>query len=159
MYIYITLQRYAGRQALVQQHNSAHVDNCQTSSKSLSRQESPLHQPLLAKRCMTARCQICEVMDARPSLKIKGADFIVRPGNYNCNSSNVVYLIKCKKCDSDNYIGEASTIFRLRMNNHKKHRRQQQNTTSSYVSTNRTTQSLTLNAIYCMGTFLTAQAD
>ena len=44
----------------------------------------------------------------------------MRPGNYYCNSSNVIYLIKCKKCDSGNYIGETSTFFRLRMNNHKK---------------------------------------
>ena len=29
------------------------------------------------------------------------------------------YLIKCKKCDSVNYIGRTSTFFILRMNNHK----------------------------------------
>ena len=31
------------------------------------------------------------------------------------NSSNVIYLIKC---DSGDYIGETSTFFRFRMNNH-----------------------------------------
>ena len=69
---------------------------------------------------MKGRCQICYIVDTRPSLRIPGTNIAVRPGNYYCNSSNVVYLIKCKKCDSGNYIGEASTFFTLRMNNHKK---------------------------------------
>ena len=72
------------------------------------------------KKCMKSRCQICNIIDTRPSLKIPGTHITVRPGNYHCNSSNVIYLIKCKKCDSGNYIGETSTFFRLRMNNHKK---------------------------------------
>ena len=72
------------------------------------------------KKCMKSRCQICNIIDTRPSLKIPGTYITVRPGNYYCNSSNVIYLIKCKKCDSGNYIGETSTFFRLRKNNHKK---------------------------------------
>ena len=72
-----------------------------------------------AKKSMNYGCQICNIIDIRPSLKIPGTNIAVRPGNYYCNSSNVIYLIKCKKCDSSNYIGEASTFFRLRMNNHK----------------------------------------
>ena len=67
-----------------------------------------------------SRCQICNIIDTRPSLKIPGTNITVWPDNYYCNSSNVIYLIKCKKCDSGNYIGETSTFFRLRMNNHKK---------------------------------------
>ena len=72
------------------------------------------------KKCMKPRCQICNIIDTRPSLKIPGTNITVRPGNYYCNLSNVIYLIKCKKCDSGNHIGETSTFFRLRMNNHKK---------------------------------------
>ena len=62
---------------------------------------------------MKSRCQICNIIDTRPSFKILGTNITLRPGNYYCNSSNVIYLIKCKKCDSGNYIGETSTIFRL----------------------------------------------
>ena len=69
---------------------------------------------------MKSRCQICNIVDIRPSLKIPGTNITVRPGNYYCNSSNVIYLIKCKKCDLGNYIGETFTFIRLRMNNHKK---------------------------------------
>ena len=85
-----------------------------------SRKESPLHQPLPVKKCMKSRCQLCNIIDTRPSLKIPGTNITERPGNYYCNSSNVIYLIKCKKCDSGNCIDETYTFLRLRMNNHKK---------------------------------------
>ena len=39
------------------------------------------------------------------------------PGNYNCDSTNIVSLLKC---NYGNYVGETSTKFRLGMNNHKK---------------------------------------
>ena len=38
--------------------------------------------------------------------------------NLNCNSSNVVYLIRCEKC-SLQYVGSTVTKFRLPCNNHK----------------------------------------
>ena len=72
------------------------------------------------KKCIKSRCQICNVIDNRPSLKIPGTNTTMRPGNNYCNSSNVIYVIKCKKCDSGKYIGEKSTFLRRRMNNHKK---------------------------------------
>ena len=65
------------------------------------------------KKCMKSRCQICSIIDTRPILKIPGTVIAVRPGNYYCNSSNVIYLMTCKKCDSGNYMGETSTIFSL----------------------------------------------
>ena len=93
------------------------------------RQPPNLRQMLVKTRISTtptitgnkkSRCQICNIIDTRPSFKIPRTNITVRPGNYYCNSSNVIYLIKCKKCDSGNYIGETSTFFRLRMNIHKK---------------------------------------
>ena len=69
---------------------------------------------------MKYRCQICNIIYNRPSLKIPGNNIAVRPANYYCNWHNVIYLMKCKKCDLGNYIGETSTFPRLRMNNHKK---------------------------------------
>ena len=72
------------------------------------------------KKCMICRCHICNIIDIRPCLKLPGTDIAVPPGNYYCNSSNVIYLIKCKKCHSGNNIGETSTFLRLRMNNYKK---------------------------------------
>ena len=72
------------------------------------------------KKSMKSRCQICNIIDTRPSFTIPGTNIAVRPSNYYCNSSNVIYLIKCKKCDLGNYIGETSTFLRLRVYNHKK---------------------------------------
>ena len=99
---------------------SAHITNAQRQTN--ARQEKNLHYTNLyrQRKCMKSKCRICNIIDTRPSLKIPGTDITVRPGKYYCNSSNVIYLNKCKKCDSRNYIGEASTFFRLRMNNHKK---------------------------------------
>ena len=42
----------------------------------------------------------------------------VMPGNYNCDSANVVYLIHCQKCQEAQYIGETGGNFRYRFNNH-----------------------------------------
>ena len=112
------------------------------------------------KKCMKSRCQICNIIDTRPCLKIPGTNITVRPGNYYCNSSNVIYLIKCKKCDTGNYIGETSTFFRLRMNNQKKSIRD--NNKGLPVArhfNNQTTQSLTLSALYWKETSLTTMTD
>ena len=42
----------------------------------------------------------------------------VKPGNYNCDYANVVYLIHCKKCPEPLYIEETGGNFRYRFNNH-----------------------------------------
>ena len=42
----------------------------------------------------------------------------VTPGNHNCDSANVVYLIHCQICPEALYIGETGGNFRYRFNNH-----------------------------------------
>ena len=69
---------------------------------------------------MKPRCQVCDILDTRNKLQIPGTSFTILPGNYNCDSCNIVYLLMCSKCDSENYIGETSNRLRLRLNNHKK---------------------------------------
>ncbi|XP_071489266.1 uncharacterized protein [Diadema antillarum] len=70
------------------------------------------------KRCDKPRCQICNhlvtetVVQISPSLRIK-------PPDHTCDSSNVLYCIMCSKCPGVSYIGETSTKFRMRFNNHK----------------------------------------
>ena len=70
--------------------------------------------------CMKPRCQVCDILDTRNKLQIPGTSSTILPGNYNCDSCNIVYLLMCSKCDSGNYIGETSNILWLRLNNHKK---------------------------------------
>ena len=69
---------------------------------------------------MKPRCQVYDILDTRNKLQIPGTSSTILPGNYNCDSCNIVYLLMCSKCDSGNYIGETSNRLRLRLNNHKK---------------------------------------
>ena len=52
--------------------------------------------------------------------KIPGTSSTIQPGNNNCDSWNIVYLLMCDKCDSGNHIGETSNKLQFRLNNHKK---------------------------------------
>ena len=70
-------------------------------------------------RCTCNKCQICDFLllgntfsDSKSSKQ-----FSI---NYDldCNSSNVVYLISCKKCNAQ-YVGSTMTRFRTRFNNHR----------------------------------------
>ena len=49
--------------------------------------------------------------------------FKARIGPLNCDSEEVLYLLKCKVCGEIPYVGKAKTKFRYRFNNNKsKHR-------------------------------------
>ena len=48
-----------------------------------------------------------------------GTTLKLYPGNFDCDSVNVVYILFCNKCTKGNYVGETKTKFRLRFNNHK----------------------------------------
>ena len=65
-------------------------------------------------------CQICSIITTDTEINIPAPSHIFHPGNYNCDSTNIVYLLMCNKCNYGNYVGETSTTFRLTMNNHKK---------------------------------------
>lgn len=41
-------------------------------------------------------------------------------GNLNCDTSNVVYLLKCGACDKQ-YVGKTETAFCIRFNNYRAH--------------------------------------
>ena len=71
-------------------------------------------------KCMKTRCQACDLLDTRKKLQIPGTSSTIQPDNYNCDSCNIVYLLMCSKCDSENNIGETSNRIGLRLNNHEK---------------------------------------
>ena len=54
--------------------------------------------------------------------KVTGKEYKI---NYlfNCDSSNVVYLLECNVCGVQ-YVGSTNTPFRLRFNNYKQGRRE-----------------------------------
>ena len=69
-------------------------------------------------KCMKPRCQVCDILDTRNKLQIPGTSSTILPGNYNCDSCNIVYLLICDKCDYGNYIGETSNRLRFRLSIH-----------------------------------------
>ena len=71
------------------------------------------------KKCEKPTCQICNIISTDSEINIPGTSHIFYPGNYNCDSSNIVYFLMCNKCNYGNDVGETSTKYRLRMNNHK----------------------------------------
>ena len=68
------------------------------------------------KPCGKHRCKVCKHINTATKVLINHNT--VKPGNYSCDSANVVYLINCQKCPEALYIGETGGNFRYRFNNH-----------------------------------------
>ena len=78
-------------------------------------------------KCGSTRCEVCDYLDE--SSCFKRTDFAREYSinyNFNCNSSNVVYLLTCKICKLQ-YVGSTTTKFRTRFNNHKSRMRRHRN--------------------------------
>ena len=69
--------------------------------------------------CKKSRCQVCKVMSNSDSFmsSTTGKEYKINY-SFNCDSSNVVYLIDCNVCGVQ-YVGSTCTPFRLRFNNYK----------------------------------------
>ena len=72
-------------------------------------------EPECNKPCGKHRCKVCRHINTATNVFIDHKT--VKPGNYICDSANVVYLIHCKKCPKAQYIGETGGNFRYRFNN------------------------------------------
>ena len=53
------------------------------------------------------------------TIPLSPSGYIFRPGPFTCDTSHVIYLIVCTLCPDTQYIGQSSTSFRTRFNNHK----------------------------------------
>ena len=70
------------------------------------------------------RCQCCKVITEATSFTstTTGRTFQIRANDLHCNSTGIVYLLECKKCQIQN-VGSTAPRFRLRVNNYRdKHR-------------------------------------
>jgi hypothetical protein len=73
------------------------------------------------KPCGNKKCLICRQMDTTTYVRSTDGKFThYIPGNYNCSTNNCVYMLQCSLCNK-RYIGQTSTSFRYRFNNHKAH--------------------------------------
>ena len=55
-------------------------------------------------KCMKPRCQVSDMLETREKIQIPGTGSTIQPGNYNCDSCNIVHFLMCNKCDSGNDI-------------------------------------------------------
>lgn len=71
--------------------------------------------------CGKSRCQVCEHIERTTQIKSARSEFSFKiNATLNCDTENVVYVLRCNLCNMD-YIGQTSTPFRIRFNNHKSH--------------------------------------
>lgn len=66
--------------------------------------------------CNGPRCQKCPLLLSGTSFDINNI-LLTISGQLNCNSTCVIYFIKCELCNMF-YIGETKNAFRLRINQH-----------------------------------------
>ena len=105
------------------------------------------------KNCGKPRCQICNIITTDTEINIPGTSHIYHSGNYKCDSTNIVYLLMC---NNGNYVGETSTKYRLRMNNHKKNFRYNHKSLPVAVHYNQTDHSINdLSCVILSGNFTT----
>ena len=69
--------------------------------------------------CDKSRCQVCKVMCNTNIFKshVTNKEYSIN-FSFNCDSSNVVYLLECNVCGVQ-YVGSTCTPFRTRFNNYK----------------------------------------
>ncbi len=70
-------------------------------------------------KCKKPRCLCCDHIMVGSHFYDSSSSRIYRiDRNYNCGSSNLIYLIKCLRCDVL-YVGQTTRYFRERLNNHR----------------------------------------
>src|SRR5690606_25861004 len=73
------------------------------------------------KPCNKPRCLCCAKIMTTDKVKSTSTNYIFEiKDNLNCQSKNVVYLLQCSTCELQ-YIGQTSTSFNIRLNNHRSH--------------------------------------
>ena len=86
----------------------------------LTSSKLPSESPRGNVKCMKPRCKICKIINTESPFQPPGTNFTIKAPPLSCDTPNVVYLLYCTICNSGNYVGETSTAFRLRFNNHTK---------------------------------------
>ena len=69
--------------------------------------------------CKFSKCHLCPNINTNPTITGPNGVPIKISGNFNCNSSNIIYAISCNLCLKAIYIGETSNCIRQRMNGYR----------------------------------------
>ena len=68
--------------------------------------------------CSILNCKTCNLADKSYFIKINNFFSIPVFINSNCNSTGIVYIIKCYLCPDFFYIGESGKSIKCRMSGH-----------------------------------------
>ena len=75
------------------------------------------HTPKLSQPCFKSRCKICQHLDTTQTItKRINHSYSIR-GNFNCQSTNIVYVLKCDICGIQ-YVGESSNTMNTKCRGH-----------------------------------------
>ena len=69
------------------------------------------------KKCDSVSCNVCKFSSSNGIIKIKNLYKIPIACQSSCDSTNIVYIIKCNKCDFY-YIGESGRSVKIRISDH-----------------------------------------
>ena len=69
--------------------------------------------------CKSSKCHLCLNINTNPIITGPNRVLIKISGNFNCNSSNIIYEISCNLCPKAIYIEETSHSIRQPMNGHR----------------------------------------
>lgn len=72
------------------------------------------------RKCLESRCKTCDIIQTGHTINLPNRPIIYPNININCKSSNVIYCLKCNKCDFI-YIGQTTLQLRKRITLHRQH--------------------------------------
>ena len=76
------------------------------------------HQtPKLSQPCFKPRCKTCQHMNTSHTITNRNNHSYLIRGNFNCQSTNIVYVLKCDICGTQ-YVGENSNTMNTRCRGH-----------------------------------------
>ena len=110
--------------------------------------------------CDKTRCDLCKnffVNSRTFSSAQTGKTYFVRQ-ELSCNSSNVIYLIHCKKCNLQ-YVGSTTTEFKVRFRNHKSSMKTNKKTCEVAIHFNRTPHVLSDFTFQCIDQIQTSTSE
>jgi len=100
------------------QHGNANRSTAARAAAAVQTSSRPTHTTSGCTRCNSNHCRACRYITAATKFtsSTNKKTFNIR-GALTCTSSNVIYLITCKKCQKQ-YVGETGMPLRDRINNH-----------------------------------------
>jgi hypothetical protein len=80
-------------------------------------EESNQDRPV--QKCYRPRCKCCDsILETTSVWNFDRSVQIAIDDRFNCNSSNVIYVIKCMRCHKQ-YVGQTDRLLKERLNNHR----------------------------------------